>query len=80
MLLIETEKEMATHSSILAWEIPWTKETGGHSPWDHRVGHNLGTKPPTTTINWKSLLQDAPLVSRNSYVYHINPKLILSKD
>ena len=23
------EKEMATHSSILAWEIPWTEETGG---------------------------------------------------
>ena len=25
----ELEKEMATHSSILAWEIPWTEETGG---------------------------------------------------
>ena len=23
------EKEMATHSSILAWEIPWIKEPGG---------------------------------------------------
>ena len=23
------EKEMATHSSVLAWEIPWTKEPGG---------------------------------------------------
>ena len=23
------EKERATHSSILAWEIPWTEETGG---------------------------------------------------
>ena len=23
------EKEMATHSSILVWEIPWTEETGG---------------------------------------------------
>ena len=27
------EKEMATHSNILAWEIPWTEEPGGlHSP------------------------------------------------
>ena len=26
------EKEMATHSSILAWRIPWTEEPGGHSP------------------------------------------------
>ena len=24
------EKEMATHSSILAWEIPWTEEPGGY--------------------------------------------------
>ena len=23
------EKEIATHSSILAWEIPWTEEAGG---------------------------------------------------
>ena len=30
------EKEMATHFSILAWEIPWTEEPdefGPHSPW-----------------------------------------------
>ena len=28
------EKEMSTHSSILAWEIPWTVEPGGlYSPW-----------------------------------------------
>ena len=27
------EKEMATHSSIHAWKIPWTEETGGYSPW-----------------------------------------------
>ena len=27
------EKGMATHSSILAWRVPWTKEPGGYSPW-----------------------------------------------
>ena len=28
------EKGMATHSSILAWRIPWTEESGGgYSPW-----------------------------------------------
>ena len=38
------EKEMATHSSILAWEIPWTEKPGGYSPWGRkRMGHNLGT-------------------------------------
>ena len=35
------EKEMATHSSILAWRIPWTEEPGGlQSMRLHRVGHN----------------------------------------
>ena len=27
------EKEMATHSGILAWEIPWTRRLVGYSPW-----------------------------------------------
>ena len=27
------EKGMATHSSVLAWKIPWTEEPGGYSPW-----------------------------------------------
>ena len=35
------EKEMATHSSILAWKIPWTEECG--SPWCCRVRHNWET-------------------------------------
>ena len=34
------EKRMTTHSSILAWKIPWTEEPVGYSPWDHRVGHD----------------------------------------
>ena len=29
-------KEMATHSSILAWEIPWTEEPGGLQPRGHK--------------------------------------------
>ena len=34
------EKEMATHSSILAWEIPWLEEPGGlQSMESQRVGH-----------------------------------------
>ena len=32
---------MATHSGILAWEIPWTQELAGYSPWGcKRVGHD----------------------------------------
>ena len=30
------EKEMATHTSNLTWEIPWTEELVGYSPWDHK--------------------------------------------
>ena len=35
------EKEMATHSSILAWKIPWMEEPGRLQPTgSQRVGHN----------------------------------------
>jgi len=35
------EKEMATHSSVLAWKIPWTQEPGGlQSLGLQRVGHD----------------------------------------
>ena len=35
------EKEMATHSNILAWKISWTEEPGGlQSMGSQRVGHN----------------------------------------
>ena len=33
------EKGMAILSSVLAWRIPWTEESGGYSPWGHRGGH-----------------------------------------
>ena len=60
------EKEMATHSSILAWEIPWMEEPGGlQSMGSRRVRHDwvtslslsmekqmgkLGKKPTTNSI------------------------------
>ena len=34
------EKEMATHSSILAWETPWTEEPGELQSWSLKVGHS----------------------------------------
>ena len=34
------EKEMATHSSVLSWKLPWTEEPGGlQSMGSQRVGH-----------------------------------------
>ena len=47
------KKGVATHSSILAWRIPWTEEPGGlaESPWDHK---ELDT-PATNTFFIKLL-------------------------
>ena len=40
------EKGTATHSSSLAWRIPWTEETGGlQSIGSQRVGHDCATNP-----------------------------------
>ena len=45
------EKEMATHSSTLAWKIPWTEELGGlQSVGSRRLGHDLGTKPQVCVV------------------------------
>ena len=39
------EEEMATHSGILAWEIPCTEKPGGlQSTVSQRIGHNLATE------------------------------------
>ena len=45
------EKGMATHSSLLAWEIPQTVEPGGYSPWGRqRVSHDLATEQRTNSL------------------------------
>ena len=54
------EKEMATHSSILAWKIPWTEEPGGlQSMGSQRVGQDLVTKQQNNARElWNILLQE----------------------
>ena len=51
------EEEMATHSSILAWRIPWTEEPGGlPSTGSWRVGHNWVTVTTNTScseLSWE---------------------------
>ena len=40
-IIVSLEKEMATHSSVLAWRIPWTEQPGGlQSMGSQSVGHN----------------------------------------
>ena len=47
------EEEMATHFSILAWEIPWTEEPGGlQSLESQRVGHYLATKQQQQIVKY----------------------------
>ena len=46
------KKEMATHSSILAWDFPWTEELGGlQSMGSQRVGQDLVTKQQEQQIS-----------------------------
>ena len=51
------EKEMATHSSILAWRIPWTEEPGTlQSMGLQTVGHGLATEHTYTHAYTSHLL------------------------
>jgi len=59
------EKEMATHSSVLAWRIPGTGEPGGlPSLGSHRVGHD-----------WSNLAAAAAVygICCNVYAFHLYP-------
>ena len=59
------EKEMATHSSTLAWRIPWKKEPGGlQSMGSQRVGHDLATEQQQQFIELDSYW--APVVHCDS--------------
>ena len=45
------EEKMATHSSILAWKVPWTEEPGRlQSMGSQRVRHDLASKPSQSII------------------------------
>ena len=62
MLVRSLEKEMAAHSSILAWGIPWTEEPGGlQSMGLQRVGHHLETKQQQQSMYRSLLLQKKSL-------------------
>ena len=47
------EEGMATHSSILAWRIPWTEEPGGCLPWGHTEAdttYMCQSQPPNLSL------------------------------
>ena len=62
------EKEMATHSSVLAWRIPGTAEPGGlPSMGSHRVGHD-----------WSDLAAAAASTIVNKYLKYIFYNMVLN--
>ena len=66
---------MATHSSILAWRIPWTEELAGYSPWGHKESDTTkrltipisGTLKPrfrTSLVVYKKLIK----INKTQYI------------
>ena len=56
-------KEMATHSSVLAWRIPWTEDPGGlQSMGSQRVGHDWSDLARTHHFTWPNVLYRFPQV------------------
>ena len=76
------EEGMATHSSILAWRIPWAEESGGlQSMESHRVGHDWVTKHSTAQHLLRELtLSSYKYVFRFSSVAQSCPTLCDSMD
>ena len=62
------EKEMAIHSTIFAWEIPWTEEPGRLQSmgWE-RVKHDLATTPPSG--HGRNLDFHWQMISKLLYIY-----------
>ena len=65
------EKEMATHSSILAWEIPWTEEAAWlQSIGSQRVGHDLATKQQQEQLILSGVSSDPPSHNKGPAAIH----------
>ena len=67
---------MATHSSILAWRIPWTEEPGGlQSMRSQRVGHKVMTNTHTHTFRGylEKEMATTPVFLPGKSVYSYSP-------
>ena len=72
------EKEMATHSSILTWRIPWTKKPGELVCGVTRVRHHLATKPPPWTSGFKTQELGREGAGSPSWPQCVEDKLLLT--
>ena len=69
------DEEMATHSSMLAWKIPWTEEPGGQQSMGHRVRLTWATKQRQQQRDAKGkkvwiMGKHSEFVSRETEKYH----------
>ena len=73
------EKELATHSSILAWRIPWTEDTGGLQS---KVFQRVGQDWATNTFKTSLLAQTVKCLSamRGTQVCSVGGEALLEKD
>ena len=74
------EKEMATHSSVLAWRIPGMEEPGGlPSMGSHRVRHNWSDAAAAAAAEYYSVLEEFPTAlsfyNSFSHIYNYYDKL-----
>ena len=72
------DESKAAHSNILAWEIPWTGETAGYSPWDHK---ELDTTEETEqacthTVKTKIIQSSSSMLIENYISVDIFKKLL----
>ena len=68
------EKEMAAHSSILAWKIPWTQSLVGYCPWGRKELDAAEQLHFTSSLHHVTLLfQDS---SRHPHAYSTKPKCL----
>ena len=66
---------LATHSSILAWKIPWTEDPGGlQSMGSQRVKHDLASKPPPH--NFSSIIEQVYGETENQIQIYSNIDLL----
>ena len=66
---------LATHSSILAWKIPWTEDPGGlQSMGSQRVEHDLASKPPPH--NFSSIIEQVYGETENQIQIYSNIDLL----
>ena len=55
---------MATHSSVLAWEIPWPCSLGGYSPWGHQESDDTAEHTQAATSSRRVLFDSHSVLEK----------------